>query len=391
MMRQVVVVVVVRLLLPLLLLLLLVSQTVVVQAVVTFDNDAIELSLPSNLGILTDITSQLVDENNDKLVPVLLPLAPAGKLVTLNAIDKGTVYVPVGRSYNLNHWESVAGTYETLQYECKDPNIFGTLTHQCQVYLPIKDTITYHLTMYTHEISQRAEISRFLERATFGGTPTEILELESATASGGGGNLQLSLANYITDQIYNVDVTSHREYFRKRLNPRSIENYKYGITGPNACERNSRYRTFAFTTKDLRLSTYELKYNLEIEQVIANDNSGTIGYVLKFANHIRTVLTQPLEYYGGTGSNTINIEGTVGAGSYKLCYVEEIEGKKRSGINDVRTFAIEVFEDDCRFIKGGKYKHTYYMVSLTVTSSLYILLPIDFSFTATLLLLLANR
>jgi hypothetical protein len=50
------------------------------------------------------------------------------------------------------------------------------------------------------------------------------------------------------------------------------------------------------------------------------------GYVLSFANYVRTVLYEPLEYYGKDKNFTV-VKGQLDMNSsYKLCYVEEIEG-----------------------------------------------------------------
>ena len=46
--------------------------------------------------------------------------------------------------------------------------------------------------------------------------------------------------------------TSLRKYWRKRLNARKTETYRIGEAGPHACEKNSRWRRFAFTKLDLQ-------------------------------------------------------------------------------------------------------------------------------------------
>ena len=61
-----------------------------------------------------------------------------------------------------------------------------------------------------------------------------------------------SMANWISDQLdeSKTPLSSHREYFRKRLNPRMVQLGKFGRDGPKVCEVNSRWRGFAFTKKD---------------------------------------------------------------------------------------------------------------------------------------------
>ena len=92
------------------------------------------------------------------------------------------------------------------------------------------------------------------------------------------------MAMWISNQL-DEDITplsSHREYFRKRLNPRMLEMGKYGRTGPKVCDLYSRWRNFAFTRKD----TGELLFGVMccdviVERAVAvdgdNDSSGVIG------------------------------------------------------------------------------------------------------------------
>jgi len=70
----------------------------------------------------------------------------------------------------------------------------------------------------------------------------------------------LDMASWIETQmdVAQTPISSHREYFRKRLNPRLLELMKYGRSGPHACEGNSRWRNFAFTRKDKGELLYDL-------------------------------------------------------------------------------------------------------------------------------------
>ena len=97
------------------------------------------------------------------------------------------------------------------------------------------------MTTYDHTIPERDEVARFLERTTFGTRKSDL--------DGWASNDTAAYANYVQDQISNIGTSSHREFYRKRLTPRSTETYIYGIPGPKACEANSRWRRFAFTKK----------------------------------------------------------------------------------------------------------------------------------------------
>eukprot|EP00957_Ditylum_brightwellii_P171413 13049513-Ditylum_brightwellii.AAC.1 len=156
--------------------------------------------------------------------------------------------------------------------------------------------------------------------ASFGPTPDLLTNWDYSQPLLG------SFANWVKDQIDNKGTTSHREYFRARLNPRSIETYKYGLSGPDACDTNARYRRFAFTQKDAYLSSANdfdwpvPHHNLTIETVTSGSDT---GYLLKYVGELRTVLTQPLRLL----SNSSYI---LEDGNYTLCKVDEIEGSART-------------------------------------------------------------
>ena len=108
-----------------------------------------------------------------------------------------------------------------------------------------------------------------------------------------------ALAEWTHNQA-SLPPTSHRAYFRKFLNPRAVQSNQARIPGPLACDMNARFRSFAFTYLDVQLSR--------------GGNKGTVGApftpmkvvtegsytVIKFGDDVRTVLSEPLEYYSGT-------------------------------------------------------------------------------------------
>jgi len=170
------------------------------------------------------------------------------------------------------------------------------------------------------------------------------------------------------EQIYNIDITSHREHFQKHLSPRSSEVYRYGVSGPKACERHSSWRRFAFTRKDQYMSQVEG----EKVNIIRILNGQDVAYVVSFMGNIRTVLTEPPKYYTGsvikeyTGliiSNRFPKEEWLPTDTdFEICKLEEIEGNKWADINEPKTFALQstsicnenITNDNCcRFIIGG--------------------------------------
>ena len=89
-----------------------------------------------------------------------------------------------------------------------------------------------------------------------------------------------------------VQMSSHREFFRKRLNPRLDSVMSVGQPGPGSpCEKNSRWRTFAFTSKDSIPGRV-----FSVSSVHPNPNGINPGppYVLKIDGHVRTVVDQPV-------------------------------------------------------------------------------------------------
>ena len=146
-----------------------------------------------------------------------------------------TYYIPVGRSYDGNHWERVAGKYSTLEYTCTAGGV-------CTVELDDWEENTYYLTSYSYTLTPAQTSARFFERASFGGT-TSMLSLATNVAD---------MAAWVRDQLDETvtPLTSHRKYFRTRLNPRMLEMGKFGRSGPKVCDANSRWRSFAFTRTD---------------------------------------------------------------------------------------------------------------------------------------------
>jgi len=100
----------------------------------SFDpNVSVRFGLPS-VGDKTLINILNEDVNDNGEVPVLLPISSSNNLITLHRVESSD-YVPVGRSYNNNDWESVAGPEVLLKYSCGNDNS----TRLCEVHLPMKE------------------------------------------------------------------------------------------------------------------------------------------------------------------------------------------------------------------------------------------------------------
>lgn len=143
----------------------------------------------------------------------------------------------------------------------------------------------------------------------------------------------LAMARWVHEQV-NLQPTSHRAFFRRRLNPRSVESYQYGVPGPRACEKNARFRRFAFTYKDVELSRGSTNQAggtglpftpMEIETIKVRGND---HYGIKFGDHYRTILSSPLQYEDDDGAIV-----ALDDGKYTICSAEEVVGT-RIGDND---------------------------------------------------------
>ena len=121
-----------------------------------------------------------------------------------------------------------------------------------------------------------------------------------------------------------------------------IETYKIGVPGPKACEKNSRWRRFAFTGHDVYMSNTEKKFYLEIQPVTI---SGVTAYVLSYAGEVRTVISYKLVL---DEDNTVELDMT-GATSYTICWASDIVG----GIRDYPDAFRLVVNNQCKDIKGG--------------------------------------
>ena len=246
-------------------------------------------------------------------------------------------YIPLGRSV-----PSIPGEFTTddgtpgengdwtrppgiasrqLSYICgtagNNGNNFNSGEYLCEVTLPMssqphpKDPslivykeLPYFLTYYQRSTSVRNEISRFLQKNTFGPTVDELdtmettfNELQSTGMTHSDAMAQLQL-QWVQNQMDPTTFTSGefsslRKYWRRRLNPRAEETYRIGESGPHPCERNSKWRKFAFTNYDvqkskaLRWGTQDLGGSFQTQQ-----------------GHRITVET--VQYFGPPGTGTGN-------------------------------------------------------------------------------------
>lgn len=132
------------------------------------------------------------------------------KAVIANATGKLSNIAPVALSYDGRAWEKAAGEFAMKLLYGQD---FGDYSDSgSQITLPgLNDSGKYYLTSYNHTISQADMVARLLETATFGTTARDIASFGTLTAT--------TAKQWVVDQM-NMNLTSHRQYFRKRANPR---------------------------------------------------------------------------------------------------------------------------------------------------------------------------
>jgi hypothetical protein len=183
---------------------------------------------PTFEGSFDIFTSGLVEISNSN----------PNTLCTVTEITSGSFLKPVARSYNGMNWEVSPGDYSSVDVACG-------ANRTCNVSLPLLATGSrFQITSFrppSYSVSD--EVARFLEQATFGPTSRDISFFTGRAV------LQLSFANWVKTQQTSVPLTSHREYYRRRVNSR----FEYAtpmaaVTHP--CRAGARYRAFAFASKD---------------------------------------------------------------------------------------------------------------------------------------------
>ena len=135
---------------------------------------------------------------------------------------------PVARSYDGHDWERTQGV-ALLDLVC-------AAGLACAVKIPASSV--YHIT---HDVAPAVDAlqkaSRFLAQTTFGPTRATLQSVDATTDAG--------VTKWIDDQMA-LPPTLHREYFRRRANPRQFTARPTGGLRA-ACAAGSRWHRFAFS------------------------------------------------------------------------------------------------------------------------------------------------
>ena len=114
------------------------------------------------------------------------------------------------------------------------------------------------------------------QQATFGPTRESINTMLSTNND---------YATWIESQLA-LPPSSHREFYRKRTNPKFEFPYSVGATGPRPCDLHSRWRRYALTIRDQLSNRKTFWYkHLTVELVDGR-------YVWKVDGYFRTVTTE---------------------------------------------------------------------------------------------------
>ena len=188
------------------------------------------------------------------------------------------ILAPAGRSYHSLPWERVAGPYRSsVHYDCghDDEDDNREMLHVCQVTLPpLGSNQAFVLLTYNRTLSQRNTVARFLQQTTFGPTKEEV---ESWDYSAGDD----AFATWTQEQMYTVPLTSHREFWRRRVRQRFDRAAPVGRPA-HPCESNSRWREVAFTEWDVG-STVTMR------PLVASANGVNAPYILYIDGQLRTI------------------------------------------------------------------------------------------------------
>ncbi|KAL7541680.1 LOW QUALITY PROTEIN: hypothetical protein ACHAXR_011131 [Thalassiosira sp. AJA248-18] len=203
----------------------------------------------------------------------------------------GSNRAPVARSYANQPWQHSPGLFARtgsgVSVDCATSS-----SNECDVTVPpLTEGMEYILESYEHGTSEEAEAARFLEQATFGPSRETIDAMVSSSND---------FASWVEDQLA-MPKSSHRAFFRERMNPKFEFPYNVGATGSRPCELHSRWRRYAISSRDqLRNRKTGWYKHLTIEFL-----SG-VGYIWKVDEYVRTVtLTHP-EGDDGAGQLELN-------------------------------------------------------------------------------------
>ena len=224
----------------------------------------------------------------------------------------GKKVAPVARSYDGNEWETSAGNFTSISIVCE--------SQSCSLVLPsLIENEEYKVEILDYTLSRKDEIARFLEQSTFG---TTLDDLNSFDANVPTDN---AIGNWIKDQMENKDISLHRSWFRTRIAHHF--SYSQSIARPyHFCEKNTRYRSYAFSSKDNN-------------RMIFVTEMGT-KFLLSIGNEVRT-LVNSINWLSSSYKNSHGNMPTDNVG-YKICREPEDFVNGRIWVEDNGGSCVEI-------------------------------------------------
>jgi len=240
-------------------------------------------------------------------------VSEAGDLSSLNKASNLADFhmAPVARSYDGKDWQRTAGAYaQDLEISCASAECIlnipalPNLKDGRFVLLPLENPLLHESAEYV----ARASVSRFFQRNTFGPTLAMIDDWNYGAAS-----MASEMASWVKNQINATvtSITSHREFFRKRVNGELEREEEAGISSSssrkqmfkvrNPCDAGSRWTTYTFSTDD---------YDRYIDVSVHPDG----GYLIRemeggIATVARTIVSEWKDEEGNDlGAGTFKVE-----------------------------------------------------------------------------------
>ena len=259
-------------------------------------------SSPTSRPTVVDVTfcpNQHDDPVKLSSGPVMLEKSSALCVLTkaaANEFGELAFIAPVALSYDNGDWEIAAGDYAT---ELLQGETFGSYNIGSHITLPdLPNGESYYLTSYSHSVSDVDKYARLLEAGTFGTTKAELDVL-----SAGGSYTYEAAKDWVVNQ-FNTPVTSHREFFRARVNQRLPHPARIARSD-HPCSEGSRWRSYMFSQFDGDIDWHP--HTFEARQ--SNDGK----YItIRLNNQIRGVVKKMVEPRNGDVVVQFNTE-------YEMC------------------------------------------------------------------------
>jgi len=185
----------------------------------------------------------LLSDYNSKLNSLSLPMTKGAGQLGILSLQTETKTIPVARSYDAQTWEASSGFLASRLTPPTCDDVSGLCTFATNGLPPPEVGESYAFSYYEHDgFGDAADAARFLEQTTFGGSLADITSLV---------NTGLDYGAWLTEQMSSSIMTSHREYYRRRLNKESEYSSHHFNPGPfNACDPNSQWRAYALSERD---------------------------------------------------------------------------------------------------------------------------------------------